>query len=73
MCAVRRRVLKSLPVGAGHVRPSTLLQQPLTGRLFLSAGPGMPGPYNSTLVLEPYRQHQIDKVLAVLGQEFDGA
>ena len=23
MCAVRRRVLKSLPVGAGHVRPST--------------------------------------------------
>ena len=54
-------------VGAGHVRPSTLLQQPLTGRLFLSAGPGMPGPYNSALVLEPYRQHQIDKVLAVLG------
>ena len=23
MCAVRRRVLKSLPVGAGHIRPST--------------------------------------------------
>ena len=22
MCAVRRRVLKSLPVGAGHIRPS---------------------------------------------------
>ena len=25
------------------------------------------------LVLKPYRQHQIDKVLAVLGQELDGA
>ena len=23
MCAVRRRVLKSLPVGTGHIRPST--------------------------------------------------
>ena len=55
----------------------TLRQLPINGQAFLCCGPVTPGPCEAALflplVLEPYRQHQIDKVLAVLGQELDGA